>query len=85
MNLTLEKLREGKLAQALERQTSRIPADFFLFGALGAMGVSLGLALAKQPKAAAIVSQWVPAALLFGVYAKIVNVAGRDAADRRIH
>jgi hypothetical protein len=83
MDLNTEQQKEGKIASAIERQTSRIPSDVFLWGALGSMGISLILALARQGKAATFVGQWVPTMLLFGVYNKIVKVAGHDAADSR--
>src|SRR5436190_23891596 len=85
MELTMEKQKEGRVARAIEKQTSRIPSDFFLWGALGSMGISLVLAIAKQGKASTFVSQWVPTLLLFGVYNKIVKVAGHDVEETRVH
>jgi hypothetical protein len=86
MDMTEEtQQREGRIAKAIERQTSKIPSDVFLWGALGAMGASLVLAIARQGKAATFVGQWVPTMLLFGVYNKIVKVAGHDQRDAQIH
>jgi hypothetical protein len=84
LNLNLEKQKEGRIARAIERQTSRIPSDVFLWGALAAMGVSLALALSRRQRAATLVSQWVPTALLLGVYNKIVKTAGHDATETRL-
>jgi hypothetical protein len=84
MNVTMETQKEGRVARAIERQTSRIPSDFFLWGALGAMGASLVLAISRQQKAATFVSQWVPTMLLFGVYNKIVKVAGHDLKETQL-
>jgi hypothetical protein len=83
--MTTDAQREGSIAKRIERQTSRIPSDVFLWGALGAMGISLVLAIARQGKAATFVGQWVPTALLFGLYNKIVKVAGHDVRESRIH
>jgi hypothetical protein len=84
MQTTMETQKEGRVARAIEQQTSRIPSDLFLWGALGAMGVSLALAIAHRGKAATFVGQWVPTALLLGVYNKIVKVAGHDARESRL-
>ncbi|HVU51506.1 MAG TPA: hypothetical protein VHL80_12515 [Polyangia bacterium] len=82
---TLEQQKEGRIAKAIERQTSRIPSDVFLWGALGAMGLSFGLGLAKQSKMSTFIAQWVPTLLLFGVYNKLVKVAGHDLTERSVH
>jgi hypothetical protein len=78
MDVTMEKQKEGPVARKIEEQTSRVPSDVFLWGALGSMAASLGLAIAGQGKAATFIGQWVPTLLLFGVYNKIVKVAGHD-------
>jgi hypothetical protein len=78
MDVTMEKQTEGPVARKIEAQTSRVPSDVFLWGALGSMAASLALAIARQGKAATFVGQWVPTLLLFGVYNKIVKVAGHD-------
>jgi hypothetical protein len=77
--------REGRLARAIEERTAKVPSDVFLWGAIGAMVGSLVLAISRQGKAATFVGQWVPTLLLFGVYNKIVKVAGHDAEDTGLH
>ena len=69
---------EGPVAKAIEKQTSRIPSDAFLWTGTTAMGISLLLRLAGKKNAANFVGEWVPTLLLFGVYNKIVKVAGHD-------
>lgn len=69
---------EGRVAVALEKQTSRLPSDFFLWTAIGSMAGSLVLAMSGRQKLANFVGQWVPTMLIFGLYNKIVKVAGHD-------
>jgi len=85
MDLRTEVQKEGPIARAIEKQTSRLPSDIFLWGALGSIGLSLALGIARQGKAANFVGQWVPTLLLLGVYNKIVKVAGHDAHARELH
>jgi hypothetical protein len=85
MDVRTEIQQEGPVARAIEKQTSRIPSDVFLWGAVGSIGVSLALAIARQTKAANFVGQWVPTILLLGVYNKIVKVAGHDSRMRDLH
>jgi hypothetical protein len=73
--------REGRVAKALERKTARLPSDFFLWTALGSMASSLVLAMMGKMKTANFVGQWVPTMLIFGLYNKIVKVAGHDRTD----
>ena len=71
---------EGTVARTLEQQTAKLPSDVFLWAALGAIGTSALLQLMGQKKASLFVGQWVSPFLLFGVYNKIVKVAGSDRA-----
>ena len=73
---------EGRVAEALERRTSRLPSDTFLWMALGSIAGSLTLAIMGKQKLANFVGQWPPTFLLFGVYNKIVKIAGHDRLDR---
>lgn len=74
--------REGPVARNIEMQTAKLPSDFFLWAALGAMTTSLVLQGSNHPHRAQFVGQWVPTLLLLGVYNKIVKVAGSDRFDR---
>ncbi|MFL5307601.1 MAG: hypothetical protein ACJ8F1_20445 [Polyangia bacterium] len=69
---------EGRVAMEIEKRTSRLPSDVFLWTALGSMAGSLVLALSGKQKLANFVGQWVPTMLIFGLYNKIVKVAGHD-------
>jgi hypothetical protein len=72
---------EGKVAKAIESQTSRIPSDFFLWSAVGVMAGSLALQLMKKKHAGLFVGQWAAPVLLMGVYNKIVKLEGHDQDD----
>ena len=76
----IEKHTEGPLARAIEEQTARLPSDTFLWAAMGSLGLSLGLQLSGRKAASQFVGQWVPTFLIFGLYNKIVKVAGHDRA-----
>jgi len=77
--------REGRTARAIERRTSRIPSDFFLWTSVAAIAASLTLVLTGRKNAATFIGQWAPTVLLLGVYNKIVKVAGHDASERKLH
>ena len=67
---------EGQVARSIEQQTAKLPSDTFLWAALGSMALSLALQLADKQQTSLFVGQWAPAFLLFGLYNKIVKVAG---------
>jgi hypothetical protein len=69
---------EGAVARAIERRTARLPSDLFLWAALASMGASWILEMTGNQEKAHWVGQWVAPFLLFGVYNKIVKVAGSD-------
>lgn len=85
MNLGGTEQREGPVARAIERQTSKLPSDLFLWTGLGAIALSLGLRIAGQKNASVFVGEWVPTVLLLGVYNKIVKVAGHDRDTADLH
>jgi len=72
---------EGYVARMIEDQTAKLPSDAFLWAALGSMGVSLFLRLDGRKDESLFVGQWAAPFLLFGVYNKLVKIAGSD----RIH
>ena len=72
---------EGPVAKAIEQQTSRIPSDFFLWAAIGSMAVSLLLQGSDRRERSLFFGQWVPTLLIFGLYNKLVKVAGSDRFD----
>jgi hypothetical protein len=72
---------EGKVARTIEEQTAKLPSDSFLWAAVAAMGVALALQLSGKKSGSLFIGQWAAPFLLFGVYNKLVKVAGTD----RIH
>ena len=69
---------EGPVATAIEKQTSKLPSDWFLWGALGALSVSLALQASGQRHRGLAVGQLAPTLLILGLYNKLVKVAGSD-------
>lgn len=69
---------EGPVARTLEQQTAKLPSDVFLWAAIGSIGASAVLQMMGKKKASLFVGEWVSPFLLFGVYNKIVKVAGSD-------
>ncbi|MEW6296762.1 MAG: hypothetical protein AB1671_03350 [Thermodesulfobacteriota bacterium] len=67
---------EGQVARTIEQYTAQLPSDLFLWAALGSMAVSLGLQLAGKQQTSLFIGQWAPSFLLFGIYNKLVKVAG---------
>lgn len=49
---------EGPVAKAIEKQTSKLPSDVFLWAALGSMAVSATLKCLGKDKSALFVGQW---------------------------
>lgn len=76
---------EGPVARGIEKQTSRIPSDVFLWTGLAAMATSLGFMVAGRKQTSVFVGMWVPTILLFGVYNKIVKIAGSDIYRPELH
>ncbi len=74
---------EGPVARTIETMTAKLPSDVFLWASLGSMLVSLGLQLSGSKKTKEVsnfIGQWAPTLLIFGLYNKIVKVAGHDRA-----
>ena len=79
--MATETRKEGKLATAIEEQTSKLPSDTFLWTAIAAMGTALTLHCTGKKHTALLVGQWVAPLLLFGIYNKIVKVEGHDSTE----
>jgi len=73
-----EEHQEGRIARTIEQQTAKLPSDAFLWAALGAIGISLGLTIAGEQKKANFIGQWAPTFLIFGMYNKLVKLHGSD-------
>lgn len=67
---------ENTLTRIVEQQAAKLPSDYFLIAALGAMSMSLGLELQGKRFAARYVGMWVAPLLIMGVYNKLVKVFG---------
>lgn len=74
---------EGHVAKAIEKQTSKMPSDWFLWAAVGAIATSFVLQSTNHKERSLFIGQWVPTLLVLGLYNKIVKVAGSDATDRQ--
>jgi hypothetical protein len=67
---------EGRLARLIEQQTAKLPSDFFLWTAFGAMGLSLFYEWRGRHNASRMVGMWAPTLLTMGVYNKVVKMIG---------
>jgi hypothetical protein len=72
---------EGAIARNIEQQTAKLPSDTFLWAAVAAMGGAAMLQMSGRRQDSLFVGQWVAPLLLFGLYNKLVKVAGSD----RVH
>lgn len=72
---------EGAVARTIEQQTAKLPSDTFLWAAVAAMGGAAVLQLSGRRHESLFVGQWVAPFLLFGIYNKLVKIAGSD----RVH
>ena len=72
---------EGAMARGIESQTAKLPSDTFLWAAIAAMGGALVLQSTGRKHESLFVGQWVAPFLLFGIYNKLVKIAGSD----RVH
>jgi hypothetical protein len=67
---------EGEIARLIEQQAAKVPSHWFLFGALGAMGIALSLELTGRKRASDFVSRWPTPLLILGIYNKLVKTLG---------
>lgn len=64
---------EDQFTRLIEQQTAKLPSDFFLFMAIGSMGLSLLFEVTGRHDASRFVGMWAPALLTMGVYNKVVK------------
>ena len=76
MEITKKHHSEGKAAKAIENQTAKLPSDFFLWAALGAMATSATLKCLGKSRTALFVGQWAASFLLLGAYNKFIKTEG---------
>jgi len=75
---------EGAVAKAIERQTSRLPSDTFLWAATAAIGTSVTLQMMGKQHASLFVGQWAPTLLILGLYNKLVKQLGSDRTENTV-
>ena len=75
---------EGAVARAIERQTSRMPSDTFLWAATAAIGTSVTLQMMGKQHASLFVGQWAPTLLILGLYNKLVKQLGSDRTENNL-
>jgi hypothetical protein len=74
---------EGASTKAIEKITTKIPSDAFLWTAFGAIGASATLQLMGYKKTSLFVGQWVPTILILGMYNKMVKLLGHETSSRK--
>ncbi len=67
---------EGEIARLIEQQTGKLPSHWFLFAALGAMGVSMALEVSGRQRASRFVAHWPTPLLVLGMYNKLIKTVG---------
>jgi hypothetical protein len=75
---------EGTIAKSIERQTSKLPSDTFLWAAVGCMATSATLQMTGNKHASLFVGQWAPTLLIMGLYNKLVKQLGSDRTENAI-
>jgi hypothetical protein len=78
MKKQFDSTEEGKVAEAIESQTAKLPSDAFLWASVAAMAVSLGMQCMGRKHTSLFIGQWAAPFLLFGIYNKIVKTMGHD-------
>lgn len=73
---------EGPIAKAIEKRTAKLPSDTFLWGATGAILLSLSLKLLRKDHESLFVGQWAPTLLILGLYNKLVKQHGSDQTEQ---
>lgn len=67
-------------AHSIEKTATNIPADAYLLGALGSIGLSLGLKVLGRDRDAEFVGHWAPTFLILGLFSKLME---HDRHSRR--
>jgi hypothetical protein len=78
MTHTRKNYPERKEAGPIERQTAKLPSDFFLWAAGGSIIGSLVLKSLKRDEDAVFVGQWAPTFLILGIFNKLVKLQGSE-------
>lgn len=75
---------EGRIARGIERQTSRIPSDVFLWSALSVLGLGFLMQLRERRDSGIMVSQLAPVLLILGLYNKLVKIGGHERKQQEV-
>ncbi|MDQ3070750.1 MAG: hypothetical protein M3R55_13595 [Acidobacteriota bacterium] len=67
---------EGEIARLIEQQSAKVPSHWFLFAALGSMGLSLAFEVSGRKRASRFVGQWPTPLLAMGIYNKMIKTLG---------
>lgn len=70
--------KEGKVATAIEEQTSKVPSDWFLWTGLGFIALSAAFQIAGKKKLSNFIGHWPVNILVLGLYNKLVKLEGHD-------
>lgn len=70
--------KEGKVAKAIEQRTKTLPSDWFLWAAVGSIGVSLAMRAMDRKEDSSFIGQWAPTLLILGLYNKMVKLQGSE-------
>lgn len=70
--------KEGKVAKAIEQRTRRMPSDWFLWAAVGSIGLSATMRFINRKEDANFIGQWAPTLLILGLYNKLVKLQGSE-------
>jgi hypothetical protein len=66
-----------KAQQGFFRFTDQVPEETWYWAALGSIGISAILKLAKKDNLAIFVGQWPPTFLLFGLYYRVTSIGNK--------
>lgn len=66
-----------KAQQQFFRITDNVPEETWYWAALGSIGVSAILKLAKKDNLSIFVGQWPPTFLLFGLYYRLTSIGNK--------
>ncbi|HEY5925344.1 MAG TPA: hypothetical protein VIV11_26855 [Kofleriaceae bacterium] len=74
---------EGRLTKAIEKLTASLPSSTWLVFAGASLLGSVALKAVGRNHLSLFVGQWVPTFLIFGLYNKLVKVAGSERSAAR--
>jgi hypothetical protein len=75
--------KEGPVAKAIEKETSKLPSDLFLWTGLGLLATSVLLHSFKQKHIGLLIGQFAAPILIMGLYDKTVKQSGHDVLDKK--